>query len=282
MAYDTIQVRPLSGALGAEIEGVDLSRPLDERAMADVRRAFLEYLVIFFPNQDLTPAAQKDFARKFGDIYVHRMVEGMADHPDVIRVVREPGERINWGSEWHMDAGFEERPPLGTMLHAREIPPYGSDTLWANLYMAYEALSEGLKRALGAMRAVHASGTGARYAARFKGMTARATEPSEAVHPVVRVHPETGRKCLFVNNSFMVRFDGMTAEESAPLMRYLFAHSVRPEFTCRFRWKPGTLAFWDNRCTQHNAIADYFPERSELFASRRVMHRVTIQGDRPA
>lgn len=281
MSHSTIEIRPISGALGAEIHGVDLSASLDNAAMDAVHRAFLDHLVVFFPDQRLTPGQYKDFARRFGLIYVHPMVEGMADNPEIIRVVREPSERINWGSEWHMDGSFAEKPPLGTMLHAQEVPPFGSDTMWSNLYLAYETLSGGLKRTLEGMKAIHASGSGARYESRYKGMKAKATAPSEAAHPVVRTHPETGRKCLFVNNSFMVRFEGMTEDESRPLMRFLFDHSTRPEFTCRYRWRAGTLAFWDNRCTQHNAIADYFPHRPELFSSRRVMHRITIEGDRP-
>lgn len=276
-----MRVNPIAGALGAEIEGVDLASEMDDANFAAIRRAFLDHLVIFFPGQNLGPAEQKRFALRFAPIYVHRMVEGMAGHPDIIRVVREPGERINWGSEWHMDASFEDCPPLATVLHAQEIPPYGSDTMWTNLYLAHDALSDGLKRTLAGLRGVHESGSGARYEDKYKGMKGRAVEQKVNVHPVVRTHPETGRKCLYVNESFMTRFEGMSAEESRPLLHYLFAHSVRPEFTCRFRWKPGTLAMWDNRCTQHNAIADYFPNHPALFAARRVMHRITIQGDRP-
>jgi taurine dioxygenase len=276
-----IEVRPIAGALGAEIHGVQVGETLDNATMDAVHRAFLEHLVIFLPDQRMTPAQQIAFARRFGPIYVHPMVEGMDGHPEMIRVVREPGEPTNWGSKWHMDGGFAERPPLGTMLHAQEVPPYGSDTLWTNLYLAYDMLSDGLKRALEGLKAVHASGKASRYESRYKGMKAKQAEASEAIHPVIRTHPETGRKCLFVNNDFMVRFDGMTEEESRPLMRYLFEHSTRPEFTCRYRWKAGTLAFWDNRCTQHNAISDYFAHRPEVFNARRVMHRVTVEGDRP-
>jgi taurine dioxygenase len=276
-----IDVRPISGALGAEIHGVQLGGPLDNAAMDQIHRAFLDHLVVFFPDQRLTPDQHKDFARRFGPIYIHPMVEGMKDHPEIIRVVREPGELTNWGSKWHMDGGFAERPPLGTMLHAQEVPPYGSDTMWANLYLAYDALSEGMKRTLEGLRAVHASGAATRYDSKYKGMKSKPAEASQAVHPVVRTHPETGRKCLFVNNDFMVRFDGMTEEESRPVMNYLFEHCIRPEFTCRYRWKAGTLAFWDNRCTQHNAISDYFPGRPELFNSPRIMHRITVEGDRP-
>jgi len=276
-----IDIRPISGALGAEIHGVQLGDAMDNATMDSIHRAFLDHLVIFFPEQKLTPDQHKAFARRFGPIYIHPMVEGMPDHPEIIRVVREPGERTNWGSKWHMDGAFAEKPPLGTMLHAQQIPPYGSDTMWTNLYLAYDALSDGLKRTLEGLKAVHASGAATRYDSKYKGMKSKPAEASQAIHPVIRTHPQTGRKCLFVNNDFMVRFDGMTVEESRPLMHYLFDHCIRPEFTCRFRWKPGTLAFWDNRCTQHNAISDYFPSRPELFDAPRIMHRITVEGDRP-
>ena len=178
MSQSKIEITPISGALGAEIHGVNLSEPLDNATMDAVHRAFLDHLVVFFPDQRLTPAQHKDFARRFGPIYIHPMVEGMADHPEIVRVVREPGERINWGSEWHMDGSFAEKPPLGTMLHAQEVPPFGSDTMWSNLYLAYDALSDGLKRALEGMKAIHASGTGARYESRYKGMKAKTAAPS--------------------------------------------------------------------------------------------------------
>jgi taurine dioxygenase len=282
MTYQRIDVKPIAGALGAEIEGADLGSRLDNTTMDEIHRAFLDYSVIFFRGQKLDPGQQLAFARRFGPIDRHPIAKGMDDHPDVVRVVREPGERFNFGRMWHMDGTFIETPPLGTMLVAQEVPPYGSDTMWASMYLAYDALSDGLKKTLQGMRAFHSSGSPGRFEALYTGMKARTDAvPTEHSHPVVRTHPETGRKCLFLNNSFTTRFEDMTVEESRPLLDYLFRHCVRPEFTCRFRWTEGTLALWDNRCTQHEAISDYFPDRPELFNARRVMHRVTITGDRP-
>ena len=282
MGYQRIEVKPISGALGAEIEGADLKGGLDNSTMDEVHRAFLEYSVLFFRGQKLDPAEQLSFARRFGPIDRHPVAKGMDDYPDVVRIVREPGELHNFGEKWHMDGTFYETPPLATMLVSQEIPPYGSDTTWSSMYRAYDALSDGLKQTLAGLKLFHSLGNPGRFEARYKGMKARTdAKPQEFAHPVVRTHPETGRKCLFINNDFVTRFEGMTVEESAPLLNYLRRHCLRQEFTCRFRWTAGPLVIWDNRCTQHEAISDYFPDRPEVFNARRVMHRVTIAGDRP-
>ena len=276
-----IAVGPLAGALGAEISGVDLARPLGDEAFAEIHRAFLEYQVIFFRGQDMGPAAFEAFARRFGPMSPHRFLKGLGGHPNILEFVTEPEDTHVFAQGWHADVTYQERPVLGAMLHAREVPPVGGDTLFANQYLAYESLSSGMRALLDGLRAVHGSALvyGAKQA-QFNvkdeslSTAKEAAVAAEATHPVVRTHPETGRKALFVNRAYTRHFEGMTAEESAPLLEFLYDHGGRPELTCRWRWAPGTLAIWDNRCAMHYALNDYH-------GTRRVMHRVSIHGDRP-
>ncbi len=272
-----IAVRPIAGALGAEIEGVDLSRPLDAAAAAAIRRALLEHLVIFFRDQKLTPQQQLAFARAFGEPMEYPQLKGLPDCPLITPVVKLEHERVNFGGVWHSDTTYLERPPMGSMLYAIEIPPCGGDTLFANQYLAYEALSEGLRRTLAGLVGVNTSTKAAASKTREDRMRAAGEDLKVLAgeHPVVRTHPETGRKSLYVNVGHTERFKGWSEAESRPLLEFLFAHQVQPEFTCRFRWQPGSLAFWDNRCTQHNPVNDYH-------GYRRVMHRVTLAGDVPS
>ncbi|HEV8475143.1 MAG TPA: TauD/TfdA family dioxygenase [Methylomirabilota bacterium] len=272
-----IRVEPVAGALGAEISGVDLAKPLDDAVVAALRRAWLEHLVVFFRDQPLSPAQFLAFARRFGEVIEYPFVKGLPEQPEIIPVLKLAHERVNFGGVWHSDTAYLEEPPMASMLVAREIPPAGGDTLFANMYLAYDALSDGMKRVLEGLVAVNSSSKADASRTREDRMKDSAREAKReyvAAHPVVRVHPETGRKALYVNVAHTVRFDGMTEEESAPLLRFFFEHQVRPEFTCRFRWQPGSIAFWDNRCAQHNAINDY-P------GHRRLLHRVTLAGDRP-
>ncbi len=268
-------VAPIAGALGAEIVGVDLAKPLDAGTVASVRRAFLDHLVIFFRDQELTPRQLVDAARRFGEPIPYPFVRGLDEEPLVIPVVKREDERINFGGLWHSDTAYLERPPLGTLLHACEVPAAGGDTLFANMYLAWETLSDGMKRLLEGLRALNVSDKAAAAATRPDSAGEARPEALAAEHPVVRVHPETGRRALYVNVAHTRRFVGFTDAESAPLLDYLFAHQTRPEFTCRFRWTPGALAFWDNRCAQHHPINDYH-------GRRRAMRRVTLAGDRPA
>ena len=272
-------VHPVAGALGAEITGVDLSQQLSDDAVAAIRRAWLEHLVIFFRDQPLPPPAFLAFARRFGDPIEYPFVKGLDDFPEIIPVLKLASEKINFGGVWHSDTTYLDAPPMASMLVAREVPPAGGDTLFANMYLAYETLSDGMKRLLAGLRAVASSSKAEASRTREDRLkdSARgdAREEYVATHPVVRVHPESGRRALYVNAAHTVRFEGMTAEESAPILDYLFAHLARPEFTCRFRWRPGSIAFWDNRCTQHNAINDYH-------GHRRSMHRITLAGDKPS
>ena len=244
----------------------------------DIQKAQQEHLVVFFRDQDITPAQHLELAERLGEVLEYPMVKGLEDYPQIAPVLKLPEEKKNFGGIWHTDTAYLPKPPKATMLVARELPPYGGDTLFANMYQAYETLSDGLKAVLDTLRAINSSAKADASATREDRLktsgTAAASEEISASHPVVRTHPETGRKALYVNSGHTTHFDGMTVEESAPLLSYLFAHQIRPEFTCRFRWQPGSIAFWDNRAAQHNPINDYH-------GFRRLMHRITLAGDTP-
>jgi taurine dioxygenase len=274
----TLDIRPVAGALGAEIHGVDLARALDDGVVAALRRALLDHLVIFFRDQELPPERFLAFARRFGEPVEYPLVRGIEGYPDIIRVAKLEHETVNFGGIWHSDTTYLEMPPMGTLLAAREVPPFGGDTLFANMYLAYETLSDGMKRLLEGLKGVSSSLKADASKTREDRIKSDATSQSRqeflAVHPVLRTHPETRRKALYVNIAHTVRFDGLTEAESAPILGYLFQHQTRPEFTCRFAWRKGSLAFWDNRAIQHNPVNDYH-------GYRRIMHRITLKGDRP-
>lgn len=278
--YSHIEVRPLAGALGAEIFGVDLRRELTPEVIAQIRRAHLEYLVIFFRDQHISDDELARFGRCFGELAPlppHRQVPGK--FPELLIIDKQPSDKLVFGWEWHSDTTHLEVPSLGSVLLGKIIPPVGGDTLFANQYLAYETLSEGMKRALSTLRARHSNGRILMTLERDAVLPSGEAETQKyatawAMHPVVRTHPETGRKALFVNEIHTERFDEMTYEESQPLLQFLYRHSTRPEFTCRFRWQEGSIAFWDNRCCQHLALNDYPGQR-------RLMHRVQIKGTRP-
>ncbi len=276
--YRTIEVRPVAGALGAEVGGVNLAQLPDAATIAEIRRAFLEHLVIFFRGQDLSMEQYMAFARSMGTPVEYPFVKGLPGYPHIIEVKKLEHERVNFGGVWHSDTAYLDEPPMGSMLLAREIPPYGGDTLFANQYLAYESLSAGMQRMLEGMQAINTSAKADVSRTREDRIRSDGREEARkdyaVAHPVVRTHPETGRKALYVNIAHTARFEGMTDEESAPLLGYLFQHQVRPEFTCRFVWQPGSIAFWDNRCAQHNPVNDYH-------GYRRVMHRITLAGERP-
>ena len=273
-----MKIEKLSTALGAEIHGVDLAGDLTDAAVAAIRSALLEHLVVFFREQALTPAQFLAFAQRIGEPIEYPFIKGLPEHPLIIPVVKLEHERSNFGGVWHSDTTYLDTPPMGSMLLAREVPAAGGDTLFANQYLAYEALSEGMRRLLEGLTAVNSSAKADVTQSREDRMRSDAREDARreytAEHPVVRTHPETGRKALYVNTGHTVRFAGMSEDESAPLLEFLFRHQIKPEFTCRFRWRPGSLAFWDNRAAQHYPLNDYHGER-------RVMHRITLKGDRP-
>ena len=276
--FTHFSVQPLAGAIGALIDGIDLQKPLSAAAIAEMRAAWLTYGVIFLRNQPLPPAAFQAFAEHFGKVIEYPFVQGIAGFPLIIPVLKLPHERNNFGGIWHTDTSYLAEPPMATMVIAREVPPVGGDTLFASGYAAFDALSPAMQQMLAGLRGVNTSAkadtTKTREDRIKDSATDKTTQEHVAEHPVVRTHPETGRKSLYVNFGHTARFAGMTEEESRPLLDFLFAHQIRPEFTCRFSWTVGSIAFWDNRCVLHNPINDYH-------GYTRLLHRVTLQGDKP-
>lgn len=275
---ERISVTPVSGAVGAEIKGIDLSRPIRDDDVRAIGSALYTHGVVFFRDQTLTPDGQLSLAERFGPINVNRFFAHVPGHPDVAEVRKESQQKSNIGGGWHTDHSYDQEPALGSILYALEVPETGGDTLFASMYAAYDALSDGLKNTLKGLRACHSS----RHVFGSVGRRQRGGDTQDrilnpelatqdAVHPVVIRHPGSGRPALYVNPGFTLRFDGWTEEESKPLLEYLYRHASRPEFSCRFHWQPGSLAFWDNRATWHYAANDYH-------GHRRLMHRVTIDG----
>ncbi|MGE0225281.1 MAG: TauD/TfdA dioxygenase family protein [Acetobacteraceae bacterium] len=273
MRSNSLDVQPVAGAVGAEILGVDLRDPLPDDTLRSVRQTLADRGVVFFRDQRLTPDQHIAFARQFGEININRFFAKDEKHPEIALVTKEPHQTRNIGGGWHTDHSYDQVPALGSVLYAREVPPHGGDTLFASMYAAYDALSDGMKRMLEGLRAVHSSRHV--FGVKRPGMEGRIGNPElatqDAVHPVVITHPDSGRKALFVNPGFTVRFEGWTDEESRPLLDYLYQHGQRPEFACRFQWHEGSIAFWDNRATWHLAVNDYQ-------GHRRLMHRITIEG----
>src|ERR1700689_3667038 len=282
--YRHLTVRKFSGSGGADVTGVDLSQEVSDEILGEIRAALLDNLVICIRDQDFTPAQQLAFARRWGEIHLHPFMQGMADYPEILEIIKTPDDKKNFGGSWHTDQMFSPQPAMGTMLYAKEVPSAGGDTLFTNQYLAYESLSDGMKALAGQLRTVcvgdnfrQADGRSRkdRYSDAMSDMKVKdpGNLQTTSVHPLVRTHPETGRKVLYIGGHVQ-RFDGMTDEESQPLIDFLMKHSTRPEFICRFRWEAGSLAFWDNRCTQHYAVNDYPAET-------RIMHRITVRGDTP-
>jgi taurine dioxygenase len=273
-----MKVQRIAGAIGAEVHGVDLSQTLSSELTKSIRAALLSHQVIFFRDRDLSPAQFMRFAEAMGEPVEYPFVKGLDGYPCVIEVKKLEHERVNFGGIWHSDTTYLEMPPMGSMLLAREVPPYGGDTLFANQYLAWESLSDTMKSLLDGLVGISSSAKAdvskTREDRRKSDGKDSAPEEYRAEHPLVRTHPETGRKALYVNIAHTVGIRGMSDAESAPLLDFLFAHQIKPEFTCRFSWQANSLAFWDNRCTQHNPVNDYH-------GFRRVMHRITLAGDRP-
>jgi alpha-ketoglutarate-dependent taurine dioxygenase len=287
-SYRRIEVKPVAGALGAEIARVNLGR-LDDETFEEIKQAWLEHLVIFFRDQNITPEQQVAFARRFGEIHHHPFMKGMDEHPDILEIIKEEGDTKAFGEVWHTDQMFNPKPAKATILYAKETPDAGGDTMFTNLYMAYDTLSEPMKALLASVktwnvgdrkRLMDGEKAGITRDGRYAGnekMSAKLRDPgelvTEAAHPLVRTHPETGRKALYISNHTQT-LQGFKNSEARPIVDYLRTHAVEPEFTCRFRWQVGSMAIWDNRCTQHRALNDY-PGK------RRRMHRITIAGDTP-
>jgi taurine dioxygenase len=271
--YRRIEASRLAGSLGAEITGVDLSAALSDEVMTEVRQALLDHLVIFFREQTLTPDQQVAFARRWGDIHYFPLSPGLPGHPEILEIRKTPEEEKNVGNQWHTDQMFAPKPAMATMLYAKQVPAYGGDTMFSNQYAAYDALSDAMKHMLEGLKTVCSVLDVARNGGGNYNADAPVNNKTVSAHPLLRTHPETGRRALYIGNHAR-SFEGMTEAESKPLLDYLIAHSTRPETTCRFRWRERSLAIWDNRCTQHFAINDYPAET-------RIMHRVTICGDVP-
>ena len=281
--YERISVEPYTGVAGAVISAVDLARPLDDETVAEIRRALLDHVVVFFRDQDLTSEQQAALSHRFGPYSAVPFIEPIAEHPEVIAVVRESTETQSFafGGVWHSDFSFLPEPPAFSMLHTLEVPPFGGDTLWANQHLAFDTLSRGLQQTLRGIDGVHSARDA--YSPKmqavhdlFAGMTVHTSEEANRTqtHPVVRRHPETGRDALYVNRQYTVGLDGWWPTEQHALLDFLFAHATQDSFTCRWRWQVGDVAFWDNRSAQHMVMGD-------VRDHRRSMHRTTVAGDAP-
>ncbi|MGI9052120.1 MAG: TauD/TfdA dioxygenase family protein [Ilumatobacteraceae bacterium] len=276
----TFEIEPVSGVIGAEVRGIDLSVALADETVAALRQAFNDHQVLFFRDQQLSAEQQLAFGRRFGELGVHPYVKANPNHPGVLDIVTEPDDRANFGGGWHTDVTFLPEPDLGSILYAVDVPAVGGDTLFASQLAAYDALSETMKGVLDGLVAVHSAGPqygGGGYSQQSRAMATRGdaeAASSHVEHPVVRTHPETGRKGLYVNPAFTIGIKGMSRAESHPLLRFLYEHATAEPLTCRFRWQAGSVAMWDNRSVQHFALHDYR-------GARRVMRRITICGDRP-
>ena len=271
-----INIKQISGNVGVEIHGVDLSKEVPDSLFNEIRDAFIENGLIFFRDQNLTPEEHIRFAKKWGKININRFFAKVDGYEQIAEVRKEPSQKGNIGGEWHTDHSYDQIPALGSILLAKEIPSNGGDTLFASMYKAYENLSDGMKVTLESLNAIHSSrhifGEGSDYSKSSKGRIGNpelATQ--DAIHPVIITHPESKKKALYVNRAFTLRFEGWTDEESKPLLSYLYDHAANEENITRFQWSPGSIAFWDNRATWHNALNDYHGER-------RLMHRITIEG----
>jgi taurine dioxygenase len=272
MGNPQLEVQPIAGALGAEVHGVDLAKDVDDETFDAIHQVLLDHGAIMFRDQDITPEQQLALAERWGAIHLHPHIPGLEGYPGIFEIVKNPEDVTLIGGNWHSDQMFTPTPVRVTMLYAKELPPAGGDTMFANLYLAYETLSDGMKAMLDGLRTVNLYDKKKQRPGVMK--PTKPDEPAEsAEHPLIRTHAETGRKALYLSYEGITRqIAGMTEEESKPILSYLMSHATRPEFTCRFRWEPGSLGLWDNRCVQHLAVNDYN-------GYRRVMHRITIEGE---
>ena len=274
MDYQRIEVRPLTPTIGAEIHGVDLAQALDEATFAEIHAAFLKYQVIFFRNQDISIEQHKAFGSLFGELHIHPAAPGPEGHPEILEIHADGNSKYAAGNAWHSDVSCDAEPPLGSILHMHTVPSSGGDTMFASMYAAYEALSEPMRNLVCGLTAEHASEHVYRGRYKNRGVDDTGKEYPRNEHPVVRTHPDTGRKALYVNGAFTTRIKGLKPNEGKAMLNFLCEHMAKPEFICRFKWEEKSIAFWDNRCVQHYALWDYFPE---------VRHglRVTVKGDKP-
>ncbi len=277
MSYSKFEITPISGALGAEVTGLDLNQ-MDDETFSQLSDAFNEFLVLLIHGQNLTLEQHRAFASRFGKLIPHPYVTGLEQDPDIFEIVREPGENFSWDNYFHSDLMFLDKPPKASALYAVTVPPYGSDTEFCNMYLAYETLSQGMQDLLDNLWCVNESGDTRQWSDKYQSMHRLKNEEKQALHPAVRIHPETGRKSLYMSPAFTTRFENMSVEDSAPLIDYLYKHSTQSHLNCRLRWRTGSLALWDNRVSLHHAVADYFGDNANY---RRVMRRATIEGETP-
>ena len=268
-AYQSFEATPVSGAIGVEVDGLDLSRSLPDATLGELREALLNHLVLFFRDQTLTPRQFAALAARFGELHVVSFGAPHPGVPQVMLVSSEENETLRFAGKWHSDVSWDRCPAMGSLLYAVEVPEFGGDTLFSNMYLAYLSLSESMRGVIAGLRALHTASLPHEAADRVADL-----DQDLVSHPIVRTHPETGDKALFVNEYFTSKIEGMTDAESEPLLKFLCAHAARPDFCCRFQWRAGSLAFWDNRCTQHYATSGY-PD------VHRLMQRITIVGDEP-
>ena len=271
--YETIAVDKLTPIIGAEIDGVNLAGPISNRQMDEVHRALAENLVIFFRDQNLTPEQHLAFGRNFGDLHIHPAAPHAPGHEELMIIHADKDSPRANGEGWHSDVSCDPEPPMGSILYIKTCPPKGGDTLFANMYAAYDALSDRMKVYLDGLLAVHDGEENYRGTYKNFGVADKPVYP-RAEHPVVRTHPVTGKKALYVDRGFTRRILGVPRDESHGILNYLWTHMENPLFQCRFRWQPNSVAFWDNRCVQHRAMWDYWPHTRSGF-------RVTVAGDRP-
>jgi taurine dioxygenase len=274
MTYETIRAEPLTARIGAEISGIDLSGTLSNRQVDELHSALAQHQVLFFGDQKLDYDSAKAFGRRFGDLHIHPNTPGPEGHPEILPIHADANSKRIMGECWHSDLSCDPEPPLGSILYLHTVPPIGGDTLFASQYAAYEALSPRLKTYLEGLTAFHDGGPLFRRSNAKQGIPETGKVYPSANHPVVRIHPVTGRKALYVNRGFTIRINELPEDEGRALLDFLIEHSVKPDFQVRFRWRANSVAFWDNRAVQHLPIWDYFPNVRSGF-------RVTIKGDRP-
>ena len=273
MSYETIQIRPSTGVIGAEVSGIDLGKPLGNQQFQEVHDALMAHQVIFFRDQKLTLDQHKAFGRLFGALMVHPNTKGLDGHPEILPIHADANSKRISGERWHSDVSCDPEPPMGSILNLKTIPPVGGDTLFASMYAAYDALSAPMKTFLAGLTAVHDGAPGYSKTNQILGDATAKVFP-KAEHPVIRTHPVTGRQGIYVNPVFTTHIKDVPEPESRAILSFLYEHCGRPHWQVRFRWEADSIAFWDNRCVQHIAMWDYFP-------NVRSGYRVTVKGDRP-
>ena len=280
MTYQNIGVDPLSPIIGAEVSGVDISKPLDKDVLEEVNRALLDHQVIFFRDQEMSLERHKAFGRNFGSLHIHPTAAKIDGHPEILIIHADENSKAVAGMKWHSDVSCDLEPPMGSILHLHQIPKVGGDTMFSNMETAYDTLSDEMKEKIKDKKAVHSSLGAEAFVKKYKEMEGNGNlDEYSNIHPIVRVHPETGKKILYVNSMYTKQIIDMDKEESDKILKELFLHQERLDFTCRFKWTENAVAIWDNRSTQHQGLTDFFPNRGLGF--ERVMDRIAIEGDHP-